>query len=263
MDKEKFLQSGLMELYVLGLASPEEQEIVMDFALAYPDIQETLNVSVEALEEYAKAHSTVPPKGLRKKIREDLDEGGGGKIQAMNAEKWEGKKAGFLLPLFGIGVVIFGILAGMMYQKNQQGAKQYEDLQKEYAVFKEICEENQELQKSISLEYDFLKDKNTSAVNLLGTALFPDAKAVVFWNANKKASYLKVINLPAPPKDNQYQLWADIDGEMVALGTFDLSGNSLIKINFKEKANSLNVTLEKTGGVPHPTIDRLYVSGSL
>ena len=62
------MNSGLMELYVLGLATPEEQEIVMDYALAYPDIQETLNLSVEALEEYAKAHSALPPKDLKKKI---------------------------------------------------------------------------------------------------------------------------------------------------------------------------------------------------
>jgi len=263
MDKEKFLQSGLMELYVLGLASPEEQEIVMDFALAYPDIQETLSLSVEALEEYAKAHSMVPPKSLRNKIRKDLDDAGDDKIQAMNTEKREDKKVGFLLPLLSVGMVIFGILAGLTYKKNQEGAKQYEDLQKEYAIFKENCEENQELQKTMSLEYNFLKDKNTTAVNLIGTELSPDAKAVVFWNINKKASYLKVINLPDPPKDNQYQLWADIDGEMVDLGAFELAENSLIKINFKEKANSLNVTLEKVGGVPNPTIDRLYVSGSL
>ncbi|MFT6358668.1 MAG: hypothetical protein ACJAYJ_002894, partial [Saprospiraceae bacterium] len=54
MDKEKFSTSGLMELYVLVLASPAEQKIVMNYALAYSDIQETLNLSVEALEEYAQ-----------------------------------------------------------------------------------------------------------------------------------------------------------------------------------------------------------------
>lgn len=252
-----------MELYVLGLASPEEQEIVMDFALAYPDIQETLNLSVEALEEYAKAHSTVPPKNLRQKIQEDLHEAEDEKKQVMNSEKQESTKAGILLPLFGIGMVVFGILAGLMYQKNQQGANQYKDLQKEYAILKEECEEVRKTTNTMSLEYDFLKDKNTAAVNLTGTERFPDAKAVVFWNADKKSSYLKVVNLPTPPENNQYQLWADIDGKMVDLGVFDLSENSLIKINYKEKAASLNVTLEKLGGVSHPTIDQLYVSGSL
>lgn len=131
-----------MELYVLGLASPAEQEIVMDYALAYPDIQETLNLSVEALEEYAKAHSAMPPKDLRKKIMDDLDEAEEEK-QKMVAVQQRNKpvqKRGFLVPLLSLIVLLLGILSFVLFQKNQAGAQQYKDLQEEYATFKAECE---------------------------------------------------------------------------------------------------------------------------
>jgi len=142
MDKEKFLNSGLMELYVLGLASPAEQEIVMDYAIAYPDIQETLDLSVDALEEYAKANAVMPPKDLRKKILDDLEEAEEIKQKSTIVSKNNiARKSGLLVPLLSIGILIFGILAFVLFQKNQAGAQQYQDLQEEYATFKEACEE--------------------------------------------------------------------------------------------------------------------------
>jgi hypothetical protein len=142
MDKEKFLNSGLMELYVLGLASPAEQEIVMEFALTYPDIQETLDLSVDALEEYAKANAIMPPKDLRKKILNELEEAEEVKQKmSLASEKNVARKSRFLVPLLSIGILILGILAFILFQKNQAGAQQYQELQEEYAIFKAACEE--------------------------------------------------------------------------------------------------------------------------
>ena len=39
MNKEEFLTSGLIEQYVLGLTSPEEDRIVERFAEEYPEIE--------------------------------------------------------------------------------------------------------------------------------------------------------------------------------------------------------------------------------
>ena len=130
-----------MELYVLGLASPAEQEIVMDYALAYPDIQETLNLSVDALEQYAKAHSVMPPKDLRKKILDDLDDAVEEKQNVVPMQTRPApQKSSFLVPFLTIGILLFGILSFVLFQKNQAGAQQYKDLQEEYATFKADCE---------------------------------------------------------------------------------------------------------------------------
>jgi hypothetical protein len=38
MDKEKFLQSGLLEQYVLGLTDPEEEEVVNHYLERFPEL---------------------------------------------------------------------------------------------------------------------------------------------------------------------------------------------------------------------------------
>lgn len=145
MDKEKFLNSGLMELYVLGLASPAEQEIVMDYALAHPDIQETLDLSVDALEEYAKANAVMPPKDLRKKILTDLEEEEEKQKTISLSRQKVAQESNFLVSFLSIGILVLGIFAFVLFQKNQAGAQQYEDLQEEYATFKAACEGEDEL----------------------------------------------------------------------------------------------------------------------
>ena len=67
MDKEKFLSSGLIDLYVLGLASEEDAEIVNQYAEAYPDIKSMITSLNVSLEQYARANSVDPPPALREK----------------------------------------------------------------------------------------------------------------------------------------------------------------------------------------------------
>lgn len=264
MDKEKFINSGLIELYVLGLASPAEQEIVMDYALAYPDIQETLNLSIEALEEYAKAHSALPPKDLRTKIMTDLEEAEDVKVRSDDSDhKKPGASYGFLASILGIGLLAFSVLSYMFFQEKENGAKQYKDLQEEYAQFIVSCETKDETYQAIMLENDFLKNKHTGVINLTGTKLSPQSKAIVFWNKNKQEGWMKIVELPTPLKGFQYQLWGDVNGKMVDLGTLEYQENTLIKVPFVATATSLNVSLEKAGGALQPTLDRLYISGNI
>ena len=46
--------------------------------------------------------------------------------------------------------------------------------------------------------------------------------ATVYWDTKSKDVYLIVNNLPEPPSDRQYQLWAIVDGQPVDAGVFDV-----------------------------------------
>ena len=54
MDKERFLQSGLLEQYVLGLTSEEENEEVERYARAFPEIQSEIDILQIAVMQYAE-----------------------------------------------------------------------------------------------------------------------------------------------------------------------------------------------------------------
>ena len=109
----------------------------------------------------------------------------------------------------------------------------------------------------------FLQDLKTVHVHLLGTGMAPKAMAVVYWNEHRQEAVLKVVELPEPPQDMTYQLWADVDGEMKDMGVLTQHHGSWIVVPFMHKAASLNVTLEEAGGSVHPTVERLVVSGQI
>lgn len=67
MDKEKFLSSGLLDQFVLGLTSEKEAKIVHRYAEVFPDIKAAIISLKSALEQYARANSVEPPSGLRQK----------------------------------------------------------------------------------------------------------------------------------------------------------------------------------------------------
>ena len=66
MDKEMLLTSGLLQLYVLGLTSPEESRKVEEHARAFPEIQELIQTLQSGIYQYAVqrtkgvAHNTPP-----------------------------------------------------------------------------------------------------------------------------------------------------------------------------------------------------------
>ena len=75
-------------------------------------------------------------------------------------------------------------------------------------------------------------------------------------NHNDKSVFINTKQLPEIDKDHDYQMWADVDGEMIDMGVIT-KGQSLMAMNYIENAESLNITIEPAGGNDHPTVERL------
>lgn len=61
----EFMQSGLLELYVMGSTSPEEAEEVEQMAAAHPEIRQELEAISHTMEDYAQAHAVKPKATLK------------------------------------------------------------------------------------------------------------------------------------------------------------------------------------------------------
>lgn len=55
-----FIESGVLELYVMGAASPQESLAVEQMAAAHPEIRHELDIISQAMERYAQAHAVKP-----------------------------------------------------------------------------------------------------------------------------------------------------------------------------------------------------------
>jgi mannose-6-phosphate isomerase-like protein (cupin superfamily) len=61
----EFLASGILELYVMGAASPQEALEVERMAALYPEVRQEMDAISLAMENYALAHAVTPPSNVK------------------------------------------------------------------------------------------------------------------------------------------------------------------------------------------------------
>ncbi|MEO0339595.1 MAG: anti-sigma factor [Bacteroidota bacterium] len=260
MSKKEFLNTGLLEQYVLGLTESEESQIVEQHLDLYPELRNEVFSMQNALEEYAKQYAIATPSGLKSNILNEIDRlddfSEGGHHISDNSSRmgyswstWVGYAALALITL------------GYFYQTNRLKSTQ-DKLEYQVAAL-ETCNDNiAELEKSQAI-YAFLSMPSTQAVTLSGTANAPQASSWVYWNEEEQNAYVNLGSLPQPPQDKQYQIWADVEGKMISVGLLDEQRTELQQISYIANAESLNVTLEPIGGSEEPTVSLLYVNGKV
>jgi len=264
MDKERFLSSGLLEQYILGLTSSEESEEVEKYLNAFPELRTEADAMRKAIEQYALQHSVPPPPHLKRKILTEID-GLAEQEQAQrksalhqvrrakNQAVWIGSAISIVLLLF----------AGYFFRQMNRSENQLQRLNARFAAFRENCQEKQENLEEQAQLYAFLNHRATKPVLLRGTALAPEAEVLVYWNESEQSAYFRSIELPEPPPGKQYQLWADVNGEMVNAGLLPKMAVNIHTVAFIDRAESLNITLEPEGGSEHPTVSNLVLSGKV
>jgi anti-sigma-K factor RskA len=109
-----------------------------------------------------------------------------------------------------------------------------------------------------------MDNPNFQRVVMTGTPNAPEAMASVYWNENTKEVYLSLQNMKELARENQYQLWAIIDGKPVDAGVFDGNVAGLHKMKEISKGAVLfAVTVEPRGGKPSPTMETMQVKGDV
>jgi Anti-sigma-K factor rskA len=100
-------------------------------------------------------------------------------------------------------------------------------------------------------------------VVMKGTPNASSALASVYWNESTKEVYISVQNLKDLARENQYQLWAIVDGKPVDAGVFDNNFAGLLKMKNISGAAAFAVTIEPRGGLAAPTLNTMQVVGAI
>lgn len=244
-------------------------------ALIYPEIKEELNKLELIFEKFAKASALEPPLDLKLKILTEIDQvkqipGHARSQSEVNATR--GLKTAIPLWLkIAVAACVTLLLAvcGLwMYsnQKNNYFEQRLVAIDKENKQLKNQIGRLEEDKKKDEYINDILAHQATKRINLNGTKLSPESKAIVYWNMETSEVFLKVNLLPAPDADQQYQLWAIVDSKPMNMGVFEI-GNSLKGIQkmpyLVKNAMAFAITLEKKGGNPTPTLSAMYVIGNV
>jgi anti-sigma-K factor RskA len=259
LDPKSYIASGILEHYVLGKLSAEEEAEVENFAQQYPEIRQEIGVIEKALEEYALLQGRTPPPGVLTNILQTIEErDASGKTPSNSGSR---AAVGVLALLLAAALVAWFL----SYQNGQEQTQQIADLEAEMTSQQESCDSIQ-VQRDLYLRnLEFLQDPDTRNTTMQGTELSPDAIASVYFNPEAQTSYLNPRSLPVPPSDKQYQLWAIVDGTPVSMGVFDtpVDTSGLQEVPYVANAQAYAVTLEPRGGSETPTLEQMYVVGEI
>ena len=146
----------------------------------------------------------------------------------------------------------------LYYQTSQQN----KDLASTNDRLKEKLDTTQNILNRIVEEQKVVSDPNVTVVNMVGTQVAPKSSANIYWDSTSSNVFLVVKNMPKLPSDQQYQLWALIDGKPKDLGVFDAADDKVIlKMKNTQKAQAFAITIEQKGGSPSPTLKQMQSLG--
>lgn len=264
MNTLEYISSGILESYVLDQLNDQDREEVQQMALKHPEIQAELTAIEKTLEQYAMDTAKEPSAYLKDKIAAQLQ------INESNVTASDSKKR--VIPMYLLIAASVALLVSLSY--NFFLYEELSDVKNELVtseVDRQYFTSQFEAQKAA---YDDAKQhlaivaqNGNKTVILKGLENAPNAVASIYWNQSSKEVYLNVSEIPAPPTDKQYQLWAIVNGKPVDAGIFDLTANlnttMLQKMKPIADAQAFAITLEKKGGVKVPTLNAMYLLGNV
>ncbi|MGB5556239.1 MAG: anti-sigma factor [Flavobacteriaceae bacterium] len=260
MDVQKYIASGILELYVAGQLSEKENLEVHALAMEHPEIMKEIEEIEGAILALGKTVSPGLPHDfeiVREMIRiqketkvVDL------KPKDINWSWYMGWAASVLLA--------FGLV--WMYTQNQELKSQIEVVEKEKVTLEEqITNAETSLDKSKEL-LNTIRDKNITVIALGGQAISPTSYAKAYWNKTEQKVFIDAKGLPEPPDGFVYQVWSlKLDPltptSIGLLVDFINDDNKVFAMTNPNQSEAFGITLEPAGGSISPTLEQLYALG--
>jgi anti-sigma-K factor RskA len=252
VNTQEYISSGIIESYVLGLASEEERREFENMCDQYSEIVAARKAFEIALENQAMQNAITPSAGVKTKLFEQIN----ATAKVISIAEAPVKKINWFKYAAAASIIL---LAGSLYF-NVSLINKNQDLKNNY---------DNSVAKLAGLEKDFQvlqENPNVKMASLKGQPISPESYTTVYWDTASQDVYLMINNLPKPASDKQYQLWAFLDGQPTDMGLIEISEKplQLYRLKKAQAAQAFAITLEKKGreDVSIPGGD-VYVLGNL
>ncbi|MEO8171879.1 MAG: anti-sigma factor [Sediminibacterium sp.] len=259
MDTKAYIESGVIESYVLGMADAQEAAELEQLSRQYPEIRKAIDEFELNLEMQSLASSVMPSPQVKKQLLATLDFAREEKARVVGFQ-WTRYVAAASVIL----LIVSSALNFYFYNQFKSTSNAYQALLTENTT---LVAQNQNIQtKALELytNMQLMSDPALIKVSMSGDAIPGKAGnlATIFWDSKSKDVYLLPNKLAPAPAGMQYQLWAIVDGKPVDAGMIGACAG-LCKMKNIPTASMFAVTLEKEGGVASPTMAQMYVAGKV
>lgn len=282
MNTQDYISSGVLDLYVTGLLSIEEMRDVELKACQHTEVKTELHSLQSALEQFAFRYAMNPRPETKERIMQAIRQksensnissnAAGITDEPQPAQETIVKQITPTLPalskfLVAAGIALLAVTSSVAYYFQHQFSHATEEVaqleKQQSGILKQVDAMQNILDMNVE-RVNMLTDVNTVRVTMKGTAKSPASMAFVYWNTASKAVFLDIKTLPPAAANQQYQLWfIDPQAGPVSAGVFDLKTGEIMQMTNATAAAAFAVTLEPIGGSINPTMDQLYIIGTV
>lgn len=282
MDIKEYIESGILEAYVLGALSQDEHaKVEADIAL-YPELAAEVAAMEDSMLQLAQAGAVTPPAHLQDQIwnaisgtptvdkytapiidKPTVDTGSTPKTIPFPGRQTPGwQRAAVIAILIGSLLLNFVLISQRSKMAENQTAMQaqIDTLQKQQKILTAMLDEHK-------LEGEMMADTNMQIIVMKSIQPGHPMAATIYWNKAKGETYLAMKKLPMPPQGMQYQMWVIQEGKPVSMGVID---NNMVDKDVMAQlpmavtdGQAFAISLEKEGGSPAPTAENIYVLGKV
>jgi anti-sigma-K factor RskA len=256
VELNDIISSGLLELYVTGLTSPEETQQVEQWIKQYPEVKAEIAEIEKATEAFAQANAVLPSATVKDNVMAIIKNGSPAakvvdiktattaKVASISSYwKWAAAASVALL----IGSAVMNVVYYNKYTTANKGLKETEQL----------LAQEQQRSNDMKDDMDMVQNPNSMPVVLKEMDPALDTKAKIYWMQNTGDVMVDASHLPDAPAGQQYQFWAIVDGKPVSGGMIITNDKGkkfrMQKMQSFGKAEAFAISLEKEGGNPTPT----------
>jgi anti-sigma-K factor RskA len=252
MNINEYIASGIIEMYVMGLCSPEEEQEVEMLKLKHPELQTAITAFELQMEKNMMQQVVNPGTGTDEKILKELDS----LSQLSNVAKknvatvkrinwWRYAAAACFLLLLGSGWYNF-----LQYKKTER--------------LKDIVAAPRTSPLPLA-DYEIITNPSITPVAMYGVGSHAICRCTMFWDKKSGKAYIMIHHLPKSSNSKDYQLWAEVNGKPVSVGIIndEIRGRFIEVPNIPGSSVAFTVTLENAGGTTAPTVSETYLQGKI
>ena len=257
MDKKSLLENGLLEQYLLGELNANQCKQIEYLLVSDAELKVYFDQLEQDFESIGLENAITPPALVKSQLLEQVKTAGMDTTKVVAIKKNSNTKFYLGIAASVAALLMFGSF--WMYSQLNEVKQQLQTVETDNTELNTTIETlSTKLEESKTL-YTAIVNPDTEQYILKGNASLPEAKIVSYVNHKTKSVVINTERLPELDDDHDYQMWADVEGEMINMGVISKNKN-LMAMTYIDHAESLNITIEPAGGNDHPTVARLVTN---
>ena len=257
MDKKSLIEDGLLGQYLLGELNADQCEQIEALLASDTELKAHFEALELGFENLGLENAIPPPKVVKSQLLAELNSRSNVTPKVLTLRKKSNTT--YYLGIAASIAVLLMIGSFWMYSQLNAVKQQLQTVETNNIELNTTIEKlNNELERTNSF-YTGIVNPDTEQYVITGNALAPNAKVISYVNHKSKSVVINTERLPELDADHDYQMWADVDGEMIDMGVIS-KNKTLMAMAYIDRAASLNITIEPAGGYDHPTVSRLVTN---